>query len=87
MEIQRICSSQYLEEFICEKSLSITEELYCHSSLGSDITVRTATMDLGFPTFNEGAGIPGYRAKWQYLTAKDKMLIVTAMNSKAKAVS
>ena len=43
-------------------------------------------MDLGFPTFNEGAGIPGYRAKWQYLTAKDKMLIVTAMNSKAKAI-
>lgn len=40
----------------------------------------------GFPKFNEGDGIPGYRAKWLHLIAKDKMLIVTAMNSKAKAV-
>ena len=44
-------------------------------------------MELGFPKFKKDDRIPGYRAKWQHLIAKEKMLhIVTAMNRKAKAV-
>ena len=82
--LQHTCKNSFVKRASASlKSSVVTGALL---SLGSGIIVRTATMKLGFPKFNVDDRIPGHRAKWQHLIAKDKILIVTAMNRKAKVV-
>lgn len=52
----------------------------------SEITVETATIELGYLNTMEIMQSWGGRAKWQHLVAKDKVGTVTIMDSAVKAV-